>query len=47
MSQFMDADHAGDKMTRIVHSGIIIYLNRDPIICYSNNQNTVELITFR
>jgi hypothetical protein len=43
---FMDADHAGNKVTRRSHTGILIYLNCAPIIWYSKAQNTVESSTF-
>jgi len=29
---FVDADHAGDHITRRAHTGILIFLNRAPII---------------
>jgi hypothetical protein len=43
---FVDADHAGDRLTRRSQTGIIIFLNRAPIIWYSKKQNTVETSTF-
>ena len=46
MSVFVDADHAGDKMTRRSRTGILIYLNSAPIIWFSKRQNTVETSTF-
>ena len=47
MSCFVDADHAGCRVTRRrSHSGVLIYLNRAPIIWFSNRQNTVESSTF-
>ena len=46
MSTFVDADHAGCKATRRSHTGVIIFINRDPISCYSKRQNTVESSTF-
>jgi hypothetical protein len=46
LSCFVDANHAGDKITRRSHSGIIIFVNRAPIIWYSKQQNTVETSTF-
>jgi len=42
MSCFVDADHAGCKETRRSHSGIIIFVNRAPILWFSKRQNTVE-----
>mmetsp|Transcript_12766 Transcript_12766/g.18320 ORF Transcript_12766/g.18320 Transcript_12766/m.18320 type:complete len:120 (-) Transcript_12766:618-977(-) len=35
ISCFVDANHAGDKVTRRSHTGIIIFCNRAPIIWYS------------
>ena len=46
MSCFCDADHAGNKGTRRSHTGIIIFVNRVPIIWFSKRQNTVETSTF-
>jgi hypothetical protein len=43
---FIDADHAGNKITRRSHTGILIFLNRAPILWYSKNQNTIESSTF-
>jgi hypothetical protein len=43
---FVDADHAGDQVTRRSRSGILIYLNRSPILWYSKKQNTIETSTF-
>jgi hypothetical protein len=46
MSCFVDADHAGNKITRRSHTGIIIFCNRAPIIWFSKRQNTVESSSF-
>jgi hypothetical protein len=46
MTCFVDADNAGDQMTRRSRSGILIYLNRSPIQCYSKKQNMIETFTF-
>mmetsp|Transcript_22865 Transcript_22865/g.32238 ORF Transcript_22865/g.32238 Transcript_22865/m.32238 type:complete len:180 (-) Transcript_22865:228-767(-) len=43
---FVDADHAGNRVTRRSHTGIIIYCNMAPIIWYSKKQNTVETSTY-
>jgi hypothetical protein len=43
---FVDADHAGCKLTRRSHTGFIIFVNRAPIIWFSKRQNTVESSTF-
>ena len=40
---FVDADHAGNKVTRRSQTGILIYLNKAPIIWYSKAQKTVDL----
>ena len=44
---FVDSDHAGDKVTRRSQTGILIFVNRAPILWYSKRQNTVETSTFR
>ncbi len=46
ISVFVDADHAGDKITRRSRTGILLYLNKAPILWYSKRQNTVETSTF-
>ena len=46
MSCFEDADHAGDVVTRRSHTGILIFVNRAPILWHSKKQNTVESSTF-
>ena len=46
MSCFVDADHAGCRETRRSHSGIIIFVNRAPILWFSKRQNTVEASTY-
>jgi hypothetical protein len=46
INAFVDADHAGNKVTRRSHTGILIYLNCAPVIWYSKAQNTVESSTF-
>lgn len=43
---FVDADHAGDKLTRRSVTGILIFCNRAPIGWYSKRQNGVETSTF-
>ena len=42
----MDAYHAGDVVSRRSHAGILLYVNRAPVIWYSKRQNTVETSTF-
>ena len=46
MTCFVDADHAGCRETRRSHSGIIIFVNRAPILWFSKRQNTVEASTY-
>jgi hypothetical protein len=43
---YVDADHAGNMMTRRSHSGILLYINNTPVIWYSKRQNTVETSSF-
>jgi len=46
INAFVDANHAGNKVTRQSHTGILIYLNCAPIVWYSKAQTTVETSTF-
>jgi hypothetical protein len=46
MSCFVDADHAGNRITRRSPTGIIIFCNRAPIIWFSKRKNTVETSSF-
>jgi hypothetical protein len=46
MTCFVDANHAGDKVTRWSQTGFIIYLNNAPIVWFSKKQNTCESSTF-
>lgn len=43
---FVDADHAGCRLTRRSHTGVVIFVNRAPILWFSKRQNTVESSTF-
>ena len=43
---FVDADHAGDLLTRRSRTGVLIYLNRSPIIWYSKKQIGIETSAF-
>jgi hypothetical protein len=43
---FVDADHAGNVITRRSQTGILIYVNNAPIIWHSKKQNTVESSSF-
>jgi hypothetical protein len=46
MACFVDANHAGNVLTRRSHTGIIIFIQNAPILWYSKKQNTVESSTF-
>jgi hypothetical protein len=46
MTCFVDANHAGDKVTCHSQTGIMIFLNNAPIDWFSKKQNTVESSTF-
>ena len=46
MTCFVDADHAGCRETRRSHTGVIILVNKAPIIWFSKRQSTVETSTF-
>ena len=43
---FLDANHAGNKITRRSQTGILSFVNIAPIIAFSKRQNTVETSTF-
>jgi hypothetical protein len=43
---FVDADHAGCKVTRRSQTGILLCMNKAPVLWYSKRQNTVESATF-
>ncbi len=38
--------HAGDKVTRRSRTGVLVFLNRAPIVWYSKKQNSIESSTF-
>ena len=46
ISAFVDTNDARNKVTRCLHTGIIIYVQNTPILWYSKRQNTVEAATF-
>lgn len=46
MRVYVDANHAGDMVTRRSHSGVLIYVNNALIMWHSKRQNTVETSTF-
>ena len=43
---FVDADHAGDLVTRRSRTGFIVFLNNAPIYWSSKKQSSVETSTF-
>jgi hypothetical protein len=45
-SCFVDSDHAGCRLTRRSHTGVIIFVNNAPILWHSKRQNTVESSPF-
>ena len=42
----MDADHAGNQITRQSHSGVLLFIGCAPIIWYSKQQNMVNMFSF-
>ena len=46
MIAFSDSDHAGDLLTRRSRNGVLIFLNRSPIIWYSKKKSSIETSTF-
>ena len=46
LTLWTDADHAGCRLTRRSHSGILIFLNRALIFWYSKRQTTVETAVY-
>ena len=46
MDLFVDADHAGNKVTRLSYTGFFIFLQNGPIIWFTKQQNTVESSSF-
>lgn len=46
MIAFSDSDHAGDMITRRSRTGVLIFLNRAPILWYSKKQSAIETSTF-
>ena len=43
---FIDANHAGNKVTGRSQTGILIFVKKSPIIAFSKRKNTVETSTF-
>ena len=46
LSAFVDASHGNNQKDRRSQTGILIFLNRAPIIWYSKRQPSVETSTF-
>ncbi len=46
ISCVVDANHAGNVITRRSHTGIIIHVQNAPIVWFSRQQNTVEPSSF-
>ena len=46
MRAYVDADHAGDKLTRRSRTGYIVFLNMAPIYWLSKKQTSIETSTF-
>jgi len=46
MRAFVDADHAGDSITRRSRTGFLIFLNMAPIYWLSKKQTSVETSSF-
>jgi hypothetical protein len=46
MTTFVDSDHTGNLATHRSQTGILIFLNKAPIVWFSKRQNTVETSTF-
>jgi hypothetical protein len=46
MTTFVDSDHAGDKVTRRSRTGVLVFLNRAPIVWYSKKQASIETSSF-
>jgi len=43
---FVDANHAGNLVTRRSHTGVLIFVQNAPIMWFSKKQNTVESSSF-
>ena len=46
VTTFEDSDHAADVVTRRSRTGVLIYLNRAPILAFSKKQNSIETSSF-
>jgi len=45
-TMFVDASHAANVVTRQSRTGVLIFLNRAPILWYSKKQHSIETSTF-
>jgi len=43
---YVDADHAGDRVTRRSRTGFLVYLNSSPIQWFTKKQTSVESSSF-
>ena len=43
---FVDSDLTGNLISRRIHTGVLIFCNRAPVIWHSKRQNSVESSTF-
>jgi len=46
LNVFVDSDHAGDTVTRRSRTGVIIFVNKAPIIWYSKKLGSIETSSF-
>jgi len=46
LTMFVDASHATNLVTRQPGTGVLIYVNKAPIIWFSKKQNSIETISF-
>lgn len=46
MKAYVDADHAGNLLTRRSRTGFLVYLNMAPIYWLSKKQTSIETSTF-
>ena len=46
LQTYVDADHAGDRLTRQSRSGVPVFMNSAPIYWLSKNQTSVETSSF-
>ena len=43
---FVDADHAGNVVTRRSHTGVLLFMQNAPVLWFSKRQNTVKTSSF-